>query len=98
MAAFTSERLPSSSRLTIPSLSVTLAWRIFVTRLNFWLSCQSNGSLINCGGYMSHSRVCSGVSDLVREGFRAGFELFGIKQICAGLNLFVSHSEPVSRD
>src|SRR5258708_37521430 len=65
IAALMSWRLPSSSRLTMPISSVTLAWRIFVTTGNFWLSFQIKGSLINRGGYISHSRVCSGEVSLV---------------------------------
>src|SRR5262249_21353016 len=52
MAALMSARLPSSSRLTIPISSVTLAWRILVTTGNLCPSFQINGSLMRLGGYI----------------------------------------------
>src|SRR6266851_395034 len=60
-----SARLPSSSRLTIPISSVTLAWRTLVTTGNFWPSFQINGSLISRSGNISQSRVCCGESERV---------------------------------
>src|ERR1017187_2107538 len=60
MAAFTSSRLPSNSRHTMPIFSVTLACRILVTTLNFWPSFQISGSLMSLGGNISHKRLCVG--------------------------------------
>src|SRR5580700_4216896 len=58
IAALMSARLPSSSRLTIPISSVTLAWRMLVVTSNLHVNCQINGSLMSFGGYISQRRVC----------------------------------------
>src|SRR5471032_845061 len=69
MAAFTSARLPSSSRHTTPISSVTLHWRMLVTTGNLRPSFQMSGSLMSLGGYISHRRVCCGVFWLVGADF-----------------------------
>src|SRR5438445_3968505 len=65
MADLTSALLPSTSRQTIPISSVTLACRMFVTTGNLWPSFQISGSRISFGGYISHKRLCSGLSFVV---------------------------------
>src|SRR5437867_583098 len=63
LAALISARLPSSSKLTTPISSVMLAWRILVTKGNFWPSFQMSGSLMSRGGNINHSRLCSAALD-----------------------------------
>src|SRR5436190_11154756 len=65
IAALTSSRLPSTSRQTMPISSVTLAWRILVATLNFWLRFQINGWVMSLGGYISQRRCWVGELDFV---------------------------------
>src|SRR6478735_8153268 len=69
MAALISARSPASSRQTMPISSVTLAWRMLVTRSNLWPNCQMSGLVMSLGGYINHRRVCCGVLAVVGADF-----------------------------
>src|SRR6187551_3657373 len=96
MAALISARSPASSRQTMPISSVTLAWRILVTRSNLWPNCQMSGLVMSLGGYIYHKRVCCGVLAVVGADFFLAaigfdFELVGRASSRAGSSVASPH-------